>query len=33
MSASVVDNFVVNLKCRKVGHENMPIIYVCTIPT
>ena len=31
MSSAVVDKLQLNLKCRKQGHENMPIIYVCNI--
>lgn len=31
MSSPVVDNFMLNLRCKKPGHENMPILYVCSI--
>lgn len=33
MSSSIVENFMVNLKCKRPGHENQPVIYVCNIPS
>lgn len=32
-NSKVVEDFFVNLKCKKAGHETMPIIYVCDIGT
>jgi hypothetical protein len=33
MTSQVVENFMVNLRCKRPGHENMPIMYVCNIGT
>ncbi len=33
MTSAVVDNFMLNLKCKKMGHETMPVLYVCNIGT
>ena len=33
MASSLVENYLINIKCKKQSHETQQIMYVCTIGT